>query len=61
MPVDTRFFEPLATPTLGEIADLTGAALIGESSGEITGLASAKTRARPISVSMKGQPRPLVR
>jgi len=42
MPVDTRFFEPLATPTLGEIADLTGAALIGESSGEITGLASAK-------------------
>ncbi len=43
MPVDPRFFEPLATPTLGEIADLTGAVLIGVKDQTVSDLSASES------------------
>ena len=41
MPVDPRFFEPLCQPTLGQLAELTGAQFDGDASAVVTGLAAA--------------------
>ncbi len=41
MPVDSRFYEPLGSLTLGAIAELTGAELRGDHDKVITGIAAA--------------------
>jgi len=41
MPVDSRFYEPLGSLTLGEIAELTGAELHGDRAKVISGIAAA--------------------
>jgi len=41
MPVDSRFYEPLGSLTLGAIAELTGAELHGDPEQVITGIAGA--------------------
>ncbi len=41
MPVDSRFYEPLGSLTLGAIAELTGAELHGDPEQVITGIAAA--------------------
>ena len=41
MTVDPRFYAPLGALTLGQVAELTGAALDGDGDLRVTGIASA--------------------
>lgn len=43
MPIDPRFYAPLGATTLGKIAQLTGAALHGDASVEISGVSGSAT------------------
>ncbi|MEM9938967.1 MAG: UDP-3-O-(3-hydroxymyristoyl)glucosamine N-acyltransferase [Pseudomonadota bacterium] len=43
MPVDLRFFEPLETLTVQQLADLTGADIVGDAARKLSGIAALET------------------